>query len=79
MNEPTSDIPVPNIRCGPPGKYRFHTIEVGQSVFESPIPGVTQASLITRVRSSANHIAATYGKKFVTRKEGDGVRVWRTK
>lgn len=79
MHTPTTHIPVPPSRSGPPGKYLFQSLEVGQSVLEIPLPDVTAANFRNRVRSSVKHFAAAYERAYVTRAEGNSIRVWRTK
>lgn len=62
-------IPVPTETRVRASKYPLAEMEVGDSFFtEKDIKG-----MISRFAAKHN------GKKFVTRKEGDGIRVWRTK
>jgi len=72
MNEITidKDIPLPRPRGRGKYKYPFLKMEIGDSFF-----CVEKQS---RVASAAASYAASYkDRKFATRQEGDGVRVWR--
>lgn len=55
---------------GRPWKYPFLEMEIGDSFF---VP----ADLAEKVRAAATSAGRRYGKKYVTRKEGNGRRVWR--
>ncbi len=64
-------IPKPN-KPGRPSKYPFSAMELGQSFY---IEGITQAG----ARSAAYCWSRNHnGTKFVTRAEGEGIRIWRT-
>jgi len=62
------NIPIPNR-----SKYPFAEMEVGDSIFIDK----------TTTQSSVCQMAYTYGKKnnkkFTSRTEGNGVRIWRIK
>lgn len=62
-------VPLPD-KSGPSRKYPFHKMEVGDS-FAYP------AAERNSVSGAAWHAAKVLGRKFVTRKHGDGYRVWR--
>lgn len=65
-------IPLPPaIRCrGAAPKYPWHEMNVGDSFFAQGV----KASSISRL---AIVTGKACGRKFSTRKESDGVRVWR--
>jgi len=52
-----------------PEKYPFREMEVGDSFFIAENPKAVQ--------SSAYVAGKRLGRRFITRREGDGVRVWR--
>lgn len=60
-----SNVPIPETRL----KYPFHQMKVGDSFY----------TLSGAVRSAAFNHANTHDKKFITRAEGEGFRVWRVK
>lgn len=66
--ESNIQIPVGYKGCG--RKYPFDKLEIGQSIY------------FEGERASVQNAAFAYGKfnnkKFCTRKEGNGFRVWRT-
>jgi len=63
-------VPVPPPKSGRYAKYPFAKMDIGDSFFASEHP--------TKVRPAASWWANRHaGFKFQTRKEGDGVRVWR--
>lgn len=70
--EKAVEIPGSAGGTGGPNKYPFPSMEVGDSFF---VPG-DQAS---KARPAAHTWGRVHGRKFMTRKEGDGVRIWRIK
>lgn len=64
-------IPVTETR-GTPRRYPWGEMEVGDSFF---VPGMTTSNFGGR-RTDAER---RHGIKIATRKEGDGVRVWRVR
>lgn len=68
-------IPPPtNLRADiPPGSHPFRRMDVGDSVLFPHEPKGYQSAPAAYARKFGQRS----GKKFVTRKEGDGVRVWR--
>ena len=64
------DVPIV-ARSGKRGAYPWHDMEVGDSVL---ITDKNPSSVV----GNAGYHAARYKKKFSSRREGDGVRVWRT-
>lgn len=68
MYETEKDIPIPQVlKGGPPKKYDFHLMEIGNSKF-SPHKSMLQSAI-----SHGNRV----GWKFTTRKVEGGWRVWR--
>ena len=68
------DVPVPSSvgdksGRGRPRVYPFGEMEVGDSIF-------TESK---GARNAAGHYAKYHGKKFATRTENNGVRIWRIK
>lgn len=59
-------------KTGRPAKYPFADMAVGDSVF---IPGDTRSSL--NARSSALKFGTRSGRRFITREEPGGIRIWR--
>ncbi len=69
-----SGIPMPPPRVAPRAwKYPWHEMAAGDSFF---ISGADKRD-IERARQAAWHTGNRYGFKFTTRREGDGIRVWR--
>lgn len=66
-------IPMGAGRKGPPIKYPWPDMEVGDSVFFDGEPKGADAKQGTAARLWGNN----HGRKFAARKEGNGVRVWR--
>lgn len=66
------NVPLPEARRGKAGTYPFGDMEVGDSVL---IEDRSQSS----ISGALTHYKYRWGKDFATRREGDGVRVWRTK
>lgn len=78
MYEIEDGIPIPPAKYGLPRKYRFHEMEVGQSFFVPTPQGETYScKRQTKVFNAAFGYGRRHGMKFTTRREGDGVRVWR--
>lgn len=65
-----SGIPVPPKR-GPNRPFPWRTIEVGES-FHIP------SDAMQSIRPVCTYYKNRYGRQFTTRKEGAGIRVWRT-
>lgn len=70
--EKTVEIPGNAGRTGGPNRYPFPDMEVGDSFFVSGAQG-------SKAGPAAHTWGRSHGRKFVTRKEGDGVRIWRIK
>ena len=62
------EIPIP----GPRYKYPFSEMDVGDSIAIS-------AADANSMRSSAKYHSEKTGKKFISRTDGDKVRLWRVK
>ena len=62
-------VPIPEGKTKP-RIYPFSTMELGDSFF---VKNGTSA------RAAASHYSAGTDRKFTTRKEGEGYRVWRVK
>lgn len=60
-------IKIPQRSGGPGRKYPWADMEVGDSFF----------STAKSIREQSAHAGKVYGRKFATRKEGNGIRVWR--
>jgi len=71
MHEINKNVPIPPPSRGPgaSSKYPFAKMEVGDSFLADVSP--------SKVSSSARAWAKRKGGRFVTRIEGDHVRVWR--
>lgn len=66
------NIPAPTSTRGAPQKYPFASMEIGDSIF---IQGQnSQGNACMAARQHGYH----HGKKFVSRSESGGVRIWRT-
>lgn len=72
-------IEIPSeIQPGRGPKYPFDSMKVGQS-FAIPIAEFCSASSArTSVMAAANRYVKGKAKKFISRKTGDFIRVWRT-
>lgn len=70
--EKTVEIPGSAGSVGGPNRYPFPAMEVGDSFF---VPGAQGA----KAGPAAHTWGRLHGRKFATRKEGDGVRIWRIK
>lgn len=72
------DVPVPIQRSYT--NYNFNKLDVGDSVYitleENDLDGVTR-SRINSVRVCAFKSGQKHGMKFVTKKDANGIRVWR--
>jgi hypothetical protein len=64
------NVPLPPPKRGPEATFPWQSMEVGDSFL---VEGRSQSS----VASHGSLAGQRYGRKFTTRKEGDGVRVWR--
>ena len=68
------NVPIPPRERGWEGgqapKYPWATMEIGDSFY---VPGATQKNMSGPIF----HAMQRTGRKFISRKEGDGVRVWR--
>ena len=58
---------------GRPAKYPYRDMEIGDSVF------IPNQKLKAGAYASAMKHGRVYGKKFIGRTEGDGLRIWRVK
>lgn len=68
------NLPIPSSVVGRPAIYPWADMEIGDSFLAMPDGGKT--SLTSKLSTCAAH---AFGKgNYATRKEGDGVRVWRT-
>ena len=65
------NIPVPTSSAR--SRYAFADMEVGDSVFFADEPKGSQSLPVVAARSYGSRT----GRKFVSRTEGTGVRVWR--
>jgi len=63
-------IPAPKVKKGPPRKYPWLEMEVGDSFF---VPGVNYNEFKTQPSNAGKR----YGLKYTTRSVDGGVRVWR--
>lgn len=61
-------VPMPKLR----NKYPFRQMEVGDSVY---IPNSHAAA--SKSSYAAYDFQKRTGRKFISRKEGDGIRIWR--
>jgi len=68
-----SHIPTPMKHQGTPSKYPFNTMEIGDSFFVPNVEGKRNPAA-----QSAHTDGRRKGRKYVTRTEGNGLRVWRT-
>lgn len=68
MFEIEKDVPLPTIKHGK--KYPWEQMDVGDSFF---VPEVKQSLMGT----NAAHNTRMTGRRYTTRKENGGVRVWR--
>lgn len=73
------NIPMPERRQWGKSKYKFSQMDVGDSIFVTGQHGGTKcnAAVASQVwastqRKKGNHV------KFIARKEGEGVRIWRS-
>ena len=57
--------------------WPFANMAVDDSVFCEPPEGMNIRAWRTRCMTGARYYARTEGKKFVSRREGNGVRIWR--
>ena len=76
-------IPIAKMtRRGPKHKYPFYDMEIGDSILFRFNSKPSDKGAIRRERVKIQSSASRYGKKsdmkFVCRKEGHGVRVWRS-
>lgn len=53
-------------------RYRFMAMAVGESIF---VEGTSRE--IASARSAASHVGRRHGMRFVSRSEGEGIRIWR--
>ena len=67
------NIPCPEARMGRKPKYPFADMAVGDSVFFDNEP----AGSMSLPAASAHNHGMRLGKKFSSRKDGRGVRIWR--
>jgi hypothetical protein len=65
-------VPIPERRHGK-GKYPWASLKIGDSFF---VPGLYSSA---QMASSIGFQRQKTGREHVCRKEGEGVRVWRTK
>lgn len=63
------DIPVPPLRRGNESKYPLGSLEVGESFFVNASQG--------KLASASVQHGKRHNKKFTTRSENGGTRVWR--
>lgn len=70
-----NNVPMPSASngAGRPPKYPFKKMEVGDSVFfdNEPMGSQSNPSMLSKQHG------AKYGKRFTSRKEAGGVRIWR--
>ena len=66
-----NDVPMP--KTTRPTKYPFRDMNVGESVFFDNEPKGSQSNPAI----SAHMLSKRTDFKFATRKEGNGVRIWR--
>jgi len=69
-----TNVPIPDSHPGRPKKYQWSQMNVGDSVFFVDEPKTSQSN----PAMSSRTYARINGRKFVSRKEGSGVRIWRT-
>lgn len=70
-------VPIPKV--GRPGRYPFGTMEVGDS-FPTGAEDVITASngtTASRACKAAHSWGRPRNKRFASRREGDGFRIWR--
>lgn len=58
-------------------RYPWHQMEPGDSFFVECPPGVRVSLRQTKVNSAARNDGRRHNRAYCTRREGDGVRVWR--
>lgn len=69
-----SGVPVPTyLGPGQPEKYPFSQMAVGDSF----VAGEYSATLLNSVRSCAQHQERRHSRRFIARKHGNDLRVWR--
>ena len=71
MYEIEKNVPLPPDPRGRPSKYPFSEMKPGDSIFV--------ASKAAAARRASYLFGVRHGLEFATRKEGDGVRIWRIK
>lgn len=69
-------IPIPpqGRSPGPPSKYPWAQMEVGDSFF---VPGAPPKGVAKQLKSAASQQATRHGRRYATRLVEGGVRVWR--
>lgn len=72
MIEIEKDVPMPANAAGRKRKYPLDKLEIGDSFF---VP--FNVSNPAAVKAAVSHEGKRKSKSFVTRMEGDGIRVWR--
>ena len=74
-------IALPAAKGGPLGKgknkYPWKEMEVGDSFYTPAPEGRTLAKYRPTISGCASLAAKRLGMKFATRRDGDGLRVWR--
>lgn len=73
------DVPMPKARggsCGPKGLYPWKKMEIGNS-FHVEANGRSIKQLSSMVSGSIYAAQRRTGFKFATRRDGNGIRVWR--
>jgi hypothetical protein len=68
------NVPMPNPRSGS-AKYEFAKMEVGDSVLDKTARSTDSSKMYV----AAKVYGYRTGRKYIGRKEADGVRIWRSK
>lgn len=70
-------VPIPAAKRGPPTDRPWATMEVGDSFFAKTPEGITRRQFQQRLGTYGTRRLPNSNRRFSTRAEGDGVRVWR--
>lgn len=69
-----SGVPIPPKRRGPPAKYAFRNMQVGDSFWVAAGTPAEQVAVRTATFAASKRLKTA----FTTRREKKGIRVWRT-
>ena len=64
------NVPMPATRQGRRTRYPFGKMEIGDSILVESVPRKA-------IQSAASYFGRRRKWQFITKKEGDGARVWR--